>query len=219
MKEQNTWCVGIDLGTTNSLIAYGMTDDNGKIKTIVQKVKRAIDNKGTKRNDVLLPSCIYYPDNSENEPVVGDVAKEYYSIRPYRVAKSIKSQMGKPDVTGLQEGIVDKTPEEVSSRILRHLIADLERHLDEKIKDVVITVPASFDAAQRLATLRAAELAGVELGKPESVDGKLKPILSNPVLFGVDLYEAGLADKVEALLKEELAAPGAVRATLKKYLA
>ena len=50
-------------------------------------------------------------------------------------------------------------------------------------------------------------------------DGKLQPILSNPVLFGVNLYEAGLADKVEALVKEELAGPGAVRATLKKYLA
>lgn len=180
MKEQNTWCVGIDLGTTNSLIAYGMIDDNGKIKTIVQKVKRAIDNKGTKRNDVLLPSCIYYPDNSEDDPVVGDVAKEYFGIRPYRVAKSIKSQMGKPDVTGLQEGIVDKTPEEVSSRILRHLIADLERHLDEKIKDVVITVPASFDAAQRLATLRAAELAGVEVRNEDGSLDDVGVLLSEP---------------------------------------
>ena len=69
-----------------------------------------------------------------------------------------------------------------------------------------------------LATLQA-ELAGVELGNPASVEGKLQPILSNPVLFGVDLYEAGLAVKVEAFVKEELAGVGAVRATLKKYLA
>ena len=48
--------------------------------------------------------------------------------------------------------------------------------------------------------------------------GKLQGILSNPVIFGVNLYEAGLAEKVEALLAEELAGPGAVRATLKKYL-
>ena len=64
-----------------------------------------------------------------------------------------------------------------------------------------------------------AELAGVKLGEPESVNGKLKGILSNANVFGVDLYAAGVADKVEAMLKEELAGPGAVRATLKKYLA
>ena len=62
------------------------------------------------------------------------------------------------------------------------------------------------------------KLAGVELGKPESVDGKLRSILSNPIIFGMDLYEAGLADKVEGMLKELLAGPGAVRATLVKYL-
>jgi len=63
-----------------------------------------------------------------------------------------------------------------------------------------------------------ADLADVKVGEPESVKGKLQSILSNPVIFGVNLYEAGLADKVEALLAEELAGPGAVRATLKKYL-
>ena len=52
----------------------------------------------------------------------------------------------------------------------------------------------------------------------ESADGVLKPILENPVLFGVNLYEAGLAGKVEGLFAEMLAGPGAVRATLKKYL-
>ena len=64
-----------------------------------------------------------------------------------------------------------------------------------------------------------AQLAGVELGKPESVEGKLEPILSNAAVFGVSLYEAKLAGKVEGFLKEMLAGPGAVRATLKKYLA
>ena len=63
-----------------------------------------------------------------------------------------------------------------------------------------------------------ADLADVKVGEPESVKGKLQGILSNPVIFGVNLYEAGLADKVEVLLAEMLAGPGAVRATLKKYL-
>lgn len=62
------------------------------------------------------------------------------------------------------------------------------------------------------------QLAGIELGKPESVGDKLRPILSNPRLFNVDLYEAGLGHKIEALLAEELAGPGAVRATLVRHL-
>ena len=62
------------------------------------------------------------------------------------------------------------------------------------------------------------QLAGIVLDKPESVGDKLRPILSNPRLFHVDLYEAGLGEKVEALLAEELTGPGAVRATLVKHL-
>ncbi len=63
-----------------------------------------------------------------------------------------------------------------------------------------------------------AMLAGVELGKPESVAGKLQPILSNTAIFGSDLTGTPLAAKIEGYLKEELAGPGAVRATLHKYV-
>lgn len=69
-----------------------------------------------------------------------------------------------------------------------------------------------------LSTLQAA-LEGVTLGQPDSVDGKLEGILGNASIFGVSLYTAGLADKVTADVKELLAGPGAVRATLKKHLA
>lgn len=62
------------------------------------------------------------------------------------------------------------------------------------------------------------QLSGVTVGKPETYDGQLKPILSNPVLFGTDLCAAGLSDKIETMFQEMLAGPGAVRATLQKYL-
>ena len=62
------------------------------------------------------------------------------------------------------------------------------------------------------------QLEGARLGEPGSVAGKLYPILSNPVLFGTDLVEAGLAEKIEAMVKEMLAGSGAVRSCLKKYL-
>ncbi len=63
------------------------------------------------------------------------------------------------------------------------------------------------------------QLKGVEVGRPESFDGQLKPILANANIFGVDLYAAGIGEKIEAIFRDLLAGPGAVRATLKKYLA
>ena len=68
-----------------------------------------------------------------------------------------------------------------------------------------------------LETLQA-YLKDVKLGDVDSAEGKLNPILSNEVLFGLDLYEAGLGEKIEGMFKELIAGPGAVRATLKKYI-
>ena len=62
-------------------------------------------------------------------------------------------------------------------------------------------------------------LAGVEIGKPESVGDKLKPILSNERIFGVNLYDAGIGAKIEAIFRDEVTGFGAVRESLKKYLA
>lgn len=62
------------------------------------------------------------------------------------------------------------------------------------------------------------QLAGIEPGKPESYTGQLKPILSNKNLFGIDLYKAGIGEKIEEYFVEELEGPGAVRKTLKKHL-
>ena len=63
-----------------------------------------------------------------------------------------------------------------------------------------------------------AKLAGVVFGAPGSAAGQLEDILSNAEIFGINLYEAGIGDKVEAMFAEEIAGPGAVRSTLKKYL-
>ena len=62
------------------------------------------------------------------------------------------------------------------------------------------------------------QLSGVEVGKPESCTDQLKPILSNANIWGIDLYAAGIGEKIEGLFREELAGPGAVRATLVKHL-
>ncbi len=62
------------------------------------------------------------------------------------------------------------------------------------------------------------ELEGIELGKPETYKGQLKPILSNENIFGSNLYKAGLGEKIEDYFIEEIQGAGAVRSTLKKYL-
>ena len=62
------------------------------------------------------------------------------------------------------------------------------------------------------------QLSGIEYGNPDSLRDQLKPVLRNETLFGVDLYKAGLGEKIEEMVREELAGEGAVRAALKKYL-
>lgn len=73
-------------------------------------------------------------------------------------------------------------------------------------------------SADPMLPLLTEQLAGVEVGKPESYQGQLKNILSNANIFGVDLYQAGIGSRVEEMFVEELAGPGAVRTVLKKYL-
>lgn len=62
-------------------------------------------------------------------------------------------------------------------------------------------------------------LAGIQVGKPETYHGQLKPMLSNAKLFGVDLYQAGIGEKIEAIFVEEISGFGIVREVLRRYLA
>lgn len=181
-EEHNDLCVGIDLGTTNSVLATLNVRPNGNIVSKVVDLDRAVDmfNAGqgakfTLKKSPILPSCIYYNDEKNYQPIVGDFAKGRYPLRPYLVAKSIKSQMGKELAEGLSSNVPDKTPAQVSSRILEHMLRNAAKiyHL-EKIDDAVITVPANFDFIMRQATLKAAELAGIKIRK---ADGSPRQIL------------------------------------------
>ncbi len=163
MKRHNDLCVGIDLGTTNSVIATVAARGN-LLDTPVKSVSR-MSETGSRRNDPLLPSYVSYSGykSDEDKIIVGDLAKHQYMTSPHLVCKSVKSQMGNPMLTGLQEGLPDTKPEAVSARIIKHLLQDLSLYHDEEIDDVVITVPASSSVAFRQATLRAAELAGIQV--------------------------------------------------------
>lgn len=90
---------------------------------------------------------------------------------------------------------------------LRYLLA-----VDDNLEPMEVSSDPLKDDLQ-------AQLAGIEAGRPETYNGQLRPILKNASIFGVDLEQAGLADKIEKIFVEELAGKGAVRATLRKYLA
>ncbi|WP_455528543.1 Hsp70 family protein [Huintestinicola sp.] len=186
--------IGIDLGTTNSVIAYTNVKPNGDVISNVVSVKRPVDMYnaagGTSRlsteKKATLPSCVYYVEEKNYAPIVGDFAKMQYSVRPHLVAKSIKSQMGKPYAEGLSPDIPDKTPAQISSQILKHLIKEASLALKAEIKDAIITVPANFDSAMCQATKEAASLAGI---KVKNNDGSDRPILlSEPNAVIYDLF-------------------------------
>ena len=186
--------VGIDLGTTNSVLAFTNLKPNGDIVSKVMEINRPVSmysavgnaQKLTTEKKSTLPSCIYYVQENNYRPLVGDFAKMQYPIRPHLVAKSIKSQMGKPLAEGLSPDIPDKTPSQISSRILKHMISEAEKALRTKITDAIITVPANFDSSMCQATREAARQAGIQVTNP---DGTEKPILlSEPNAVIYDLF-------------------------------
>jgi molecular chaperone DnaK (HSP70) len=180
--EHNDLCVGIDLGTTNSVLATINVKPNGDIVSKVVDIPRPVDIYNTVSAETklstekrpTLPSCVYYREEKNYEPLVGDFAKVQYPLRPHLVAKSIKSQMGRPEAEGLSPDVPDKSPAMISSRILRHMLKSASNIYRCELTDAVITVPANFDSAMCKATRDAAELAGI---KVKNADGSERPVL------------------------------------------
>lgn len=143
--EEREVVVGIDLGTTNSLIAY-FTPEGPKI----------IPNRLGKN---LTPSIVSVDE--EGTIYVGETAKERMSLYPDSVVKAFKRSMGSDREYELS-GKKFK-PEELSSFILRALKEDAEVFLGEPVTEAVISVPAYFDDKRRKATKRAGELAGLKV--------------------------------------------------------
>jgi len=179
-----TKIIGIDLGTTNSVVAVM---EGGKPKVIP-----AAD---TGRN--ITPSVVEPEKN-----LVGDVAKRQMILNPDNTAYSVKRLMGRrindaevnktkkmvpyEIVEGKEKQVAIKigsktfTPQEISARVLMKLKKDAENHLGESVEEAVITVPAYFDDSQRQATKQAGEIAGL----------KVKRIINEPtaasLAYGLD---------------------------------
>ncbi len=157
--------VGIDLGTTNSLVA---TVDSGIPLVIADATGRR-----------LTPSVVHIP-STDAEAIVGQEANRVRLLKPAETVYSVKRFMGRRGADIAQEEMLvtypvkaDKTgavtipihgrnysPEEISAEVLKKLKRDAENYFGEPVTRAVITVPAYFNDAQRNATKRAGELAG-----------------------------------------------------------
>jgi molecular chaperone DnaK len=137
--------VGIDLGTTNSVVAIM---EGGK-PTVISSAE------GSR----TTPSVVGFSKGGER--LVGELAKRQAISHPDRTIKSIKREMG----TDHRVAIDDKkySPEEISAMILQKLKTDAEAYMGEKVTQAVITVPAYFNDSQRQATKNAGTIAGLEV--------------------------------------------------------
>ncbi len=159
--------IGIDLGTTNSVIAVL---DGAEPKVLVN-----VEGGRT------TPSVVAFAEDGER--LVGQVAKRQAVMNPERTIFSAKRFVGRKwgevdaesrelpfavtrgagDAVRFDIGGKSTSPEEVSAQVLRKLVADAEEYLGEKVTDVVITVPAYFNDSQRQATKDAGKIAGLNV--------------------------------------------------------
>ena len=165
--QQGEKITGIDLGTTNSVVAV-----------MEGKEPKVIANKEGNR---LTPSVVAF--NDKGETLVGDIARRQAVTNPKRTIYSIKRFMGRrhnevggeekmvpyevvggpEDYVKVHAGDKEFTPPEVSAKVLRSLKESAEAYLGHKVNKAVITVPAYFNDAQRQATKDAGQIAGLEV--------------------------------------------------------
>ena len=181
------YSIGIDLGTTNSAVSYFNLDEasaRGQEQTMLPIPQ--VTGVGTIEEKLLLPSFIYLPNSQEfpagglalpwdqqrKDAVVGEFARSHGSKVPMRLVSSAKSWLCHAGVNRLEPILPWQAPEDVqrispldaSARYLSHIREAWDHQFKGSVlaeQDVVLTVPASFDAAARDLTLKAAQQAGL----------------------------------------------------------
>ena len=139
--------LGIDLGTTNSVVSYLQAD--GTVKVIPNP-------EGT----MTTPSVVAFKANGEE--VIGNAAKRQAVTNPDTVS-SIKRKMGSAEKVHIKCVNKDFTPQEISAKVLAYMKKYAEANIGHKIEKAVITVPAYFNDAQRQATKDAGQIAGLDV--------------------------------------------------------
>src|SRR5438105_6182295 len=191
MAAESRYVVGIDLGTTNSALAYVDTGAGESEKVLLAQLPvPQVVQPGTVEDKPLLPSFLYLPGPNEvpagslklpwapeRDYAVGEFARNFGSQVPTRLVASAKSWLSHPGVDRKQPILPWKAPDngrhvsplEASTYYLKHLVdawnfliaKDVADHRLEN-QDIILTVPASFDAVARELTVEAAKAAGLD---------------------------------------------------------
>lgn len=162
--------IGIDLGTTYSATAV--------LKDGVPKILMNREGKN------ITPSVVFFQDyGSGEEPLVGELAKNSAGTDPANAVQFVKRQMGNSAWKFITSNGDSYSAEEISAIILKRLKEDAENALGESVTDAVISVPAYFDDARRVATKQAGKIAGLNVLR----------IINEPtaaaLAYGLDLAE------------------------------
>ena len=165
MEQRESPIIGIDLGTTNSVVAAYM---NGKVQVIEED------------GDPILPSIVAM--TMDGKLIVGKTAKNQLAAFPDRTIASIKRRMGQAVKVTMADQ--EFTPQEISAMILRRLKQRAEQSLGQEVTRAVITVPAFFDENQRQATREAGQLAGLSVER----------IINEPTAASL-VYHAGTPER------------------------
>lgn len=146
--------IGIDLGTTNSVVAF--VDEAGEPHTVAGR-----------DGERIVPSVVWFPQDDVTRVEVGELAKSQAVIDPGHVAMLFKRGMGSATFLDTKKPFVSRgkewRPEELSSLVLKKMVQMASEHLEYQVEDVVITVPAYFGEAERAATRQAGEMLGLNV--------------------------------------------------------
>jgi molecular chaperone DnaK len=147
--------IGIDLGTTFSAVSH-VDPDTGRAEILADP----------ETQERITPSVVMF--ESQQNVIVGKIAKENAVAEPGKIVEFVKRQMGKPkgqppEGWAFPMGNVVYSAQEISAFVLKKLKQDAERRLGQSVEQAVITVPAYFGEPQRAATAEAARIAGLEV--------------------------------------------------------
>ena len=199
------------LAVHGCLLGYDLISEEMKDEDLVRLVRRLGYQEGL---PVVTDPGILSPKSFIDEVVGERLPNPFMPDAPQRIAtdtsQKVGIRFGETIRSYLREG------RDMNSLVALPLaIAGWMRYLmgvDDRGN------PMELSSDPMLEELRA-YVGSIRLGEPDSLNGQLRPILSNTVIFGTDLYEAGLGERIEAYVRREIAGPGAVRRTLHEELA
>ncbi len=195
-RSEPNYYIGIDLGTTNSVMAWGAINPRtNQLEPKVVPINMMTAYHATEKKP-LLPSYIYFKEG--HPPNVGEYAQKMLEVEPDRVVESIKHHIGTQNEFEIDGTFY--TPTQFLALILIHLAASAKSHFGFTPDNAIITVPAYFNTKMRAETIKAAELAGFRTtddnGNPRAI------LLDEPYAVLYDRINQEIREEVEVSLSK-----------------